>query len=117
MTHSRSWLRAAAIVALGALVAGCVVEGEVEGAAATGSQQAALRPASTALRAPTLPGDRGASATATPTPTRPTPVQTDDHVLGGEDEGPRPHPWVPAPEDGAESNKGTDESPNPSSGK
>lgn len=103
MIHSKlfSILVATAAVALGAFVAGCALEGGEPGdvSSQTSDLRVGAQPSPT-LEVVAVPVEpNGVVAT----PKQLAPVVREDHVLGtggGNDEGPRPHPWMPAPDDG-----------------
>lgn len=103
MIHSKlfSILVATAAVALGAFMAGCTLEGGE--AADLSSQSTELRVSDGPAKAIDITGAPTQANNLVPRPMQIAPVVKEDHLLGGgNDEGPRPHPWVPAPEDSTE---------------
>jgi len=107
---------AAAFVVFGVLLGGCTVEArETDTSENAESTKAELRRASVAPCE--AEGAGGASphldiAITSPTPALINPVIFGDHVLSGGnlvDDGPRPHPWVPPPDESVsgESSTGT----------
>jgi len=107
--HSKvfSILVATAAVALGAFMAGCALEAPASGsgeASDVSSQTSDLQVGAAPIK---QLDSVGASTQAqvnvvAPSALHLAPVVQEDHLLGngGTDEGPRPHPWAPAPEDG-----------------
>lgn len=102
MIHSKhfSKLVVTAAFALGAFVAGCALEGG-EPTESVGNQSSPV----TVGQAPNkVPDVVGAPANnVVPQQVTLSPVLHQDHTLGsgggGLDEGPRPHPWAPGPDD------------------
>lgn len=110
MIHSKlfSILVATAAVALGALVAGCALEGGEPGDVS--SQTSELRVSESPNKVLDVAAVPVQPNAVVQSPKQIAPVVREDHVLGtgsGNDEGPRPHPWMPAPDDGTNTNTGS----------
>jgi hypothetical protein len=112
--HSKvfSTLVATVGLALGASAAGCVLEGSEPSDPNLGTRSAELEaqdPGQGQGEGTTAAVDAAAlqPGVALRPPSRVAPVVREDHLLGGggNDEGPRPHPWLPVPDQGADPDK------------
>ncbi len=106
-----------AFVAVAALGSGCAIDTSTGGDEVSQGQADLKKAESYGVETVHVPGATGDGITVAPQPVDLVQIVKTDNLLGtpGTDEGPRPHPWQPAPDEsntntGTSSNTGTDTS-------